>query len=145
MFKKTSEEFKKFVTRGNVFDLAIGVVIGTAFGAITSSLVDDIIMPPIGYLTGGIDFSTMGFVLGSDAYPSVAAAIEAGAPVIKYGAFVNTLINFFIIAVAMFVVVRVVNRIREKREAEEQSSSSPASPPRDIMLLTEIRDLLKDG
>lgn len=145
MFKKTSEEFKKFVTRGNVFDLAIGVVIGTAFGAITSSLVDDIIMPPIGYLTGGIDFSTMGFVLGSDTYPSVAAAIEAGAPVIKYGAFVNTLINFFIIAVAMFVVVRVVNRIREKREAEEQSSSSPASPPRDIMLLTEIRDLLKDG
>lgn len=144
MFRKTTDEFKKFVTRGNVFDLAIGVVIGTAFGAITSSLVADVIMPPIGYLTGGIDFSTMGFVLSSETYASTAAAIEAGAPVIKYGAFINTLINFFIIAVAMFVVVRVVVRIREKREAEEKSDSSPAEPPRDIVLLTEIRDLLQE-
>lgn len=145
MFEKTREEFKKFVTRGSVFDLAIGVVIGTAFGAITSSLVDDVIMPPIGYLTGGVDFSSMGYILSDDSYPSIAAAAEAGAPIIRYGVFANTIINFFIIAFAMFVVVRLVNRLRDRREAEEENPTSPATPPRDIALLTEIRDLLKSN
>ncbi len=144
MFEKTREEFKKFVTRGNVFDLAIGVVIGTAFGAITTSLVSDLIMPPIGYLTGGVDFSNLGVVLSDKAYPTVAAAVEAGEPVIRYGAFIDTIINFFIIAAAMFALVRAVNRIKEGREKEEADPASPAAPPRDIQLLTEIRDLLKE-
>jgi large conductance mechanosensitive channel len=145
MFETTRENFKKFITRGNVFDLAIGVVIGTAFGAITTSLVSDIIMPPVGYLTGGVDFSNLGVVLSDQKFETVAAAVEAGAPVLRYGAFIDTLINFFIIALAMFALVRVVTRIQEKREEEEANPQSAAEPPRDIVLLTEIRDLLKDN
>jgi large conductance mechanosensitive channel len=145
MFEKTREDFKKFIARGNVFDLAIGVVIGTAFGAITNSLVSDIIMPPVGYLTGGVDFSKLGIVLGDVEYESVAAAVEAGAPVIRYGAFIDTILNFLIIAAAMFLLVRLVERIKERREKEEADPASPVAPPRDIVLLTEIRDLLREG
>ena len=145
MFQKTREDFKKFVTRGNVFDLAIGVVIGTAFGAITNSLVSDIIMPPIGYLTGGVDFSSKGVVLSEVQYATVAAAVEAGEPVIRYGAFFDTILNFFIIAAAMFALVRAVTKLKERREKEESDPASPAEPPREIVLLTEIRDLMKES
>jgi len=124
-------EFKAFVMRGNVVDLAVGVVIGAAFGKIVTSLVDQIIMPPIGLLIGGIDFSSYKWLLkapGPDGKGEVA---------IQYGAFLNTLIQFLIIALAIFLVVKLINRIVRKHEA------APAAPPADVVLLTEIRDILK--
>ncbi|MBQ4855367.1 large-conductance mechanosensitive channel protein MscL [Rhodanobacter sp. B2A1Ga4] len=129
-------EFKAFAMRGNVIDLAVGVVIGGAFGKIVTSLVDQIIMPPIGWLTGGIDFSTMKWVLkpGDDSDPKHKIAEVA----IQYGAFINTLIQFLIIAFAIFMVVKAINQLSRKQEA------APAAPPADVVLLTEIRDLLKN-
>jgi large conductance mechanosensitive channel len=124
-------EFKAFVMRGNVVDLAVGVVIGAAFGKIVTSLVDQIIMPPIGLLIGGIDFSSYKWLLkapGPDGKGEVA---------IHYGAFLNTVIQFLIIALAIFLVVKLINRIVRKHE------SAPAAPPADVVLLTEIRDILK--
>jgi large conductance mechanosensitive channel len=100
------KEFKEFALKGNAVDLAIGVVIGAAFGAIVNSLVNDIIMPPIGKLIGGADFSDLFVVLGPGSYPSLAAAKEAGAATLNYGAFVNTVVRFLIIAAALFFVVR---------------------------------------
>lgn len=143
MFK----EFKEFITRGNVVDLAVAVVIGAAFGAITTSLVQDVITPPLGLLMQGIDFSQLGIVLGSEEYESIPAAIEAGAPVIKYGSFINTMINFLVVAAAMFLVVKAVNKLQNltKKAAEEEAAAEePAAPSEDIVLLTEIRDLLKE-
>jgi large conductance mechanosensitive channel len=129
-------EFKAFAMRGNVVDLAVGVVIGGAFGKIVTSLVDQIIMPPIGWLTGGIDFSAMKWVLkpGDDSDPKHKIAEVA----IQYGAFINTLIQFIIIAFAIFMVVKAINRLSRKQE------EAPAAPPADVALLTEIRDLLKN-
>jgi large conductance mechanosensitive channel len=124
-------EFKSFVMRGNVIDLAVGVVIGAAFGKIVTSLVDQIIMPPIGVLIGGVDFSAYKWVL----HP--AGADGKGEVAVLYGAFFNTLIQFAIIALAIFLVVKLVNRLVKKEEA------APAPPPADVVLLTEIRDLLK--
>ncbi|RYD15716.1 MAG: large-conductance mechanosensitive channel protein MscL [Lysobacteraceae bacterium] len=124
-------EFKAFVMRGNVIDLAVGVVIGAAFGKIVTSLVDQIIMPPIGLLIGGVDFSSYKWVL------QVAGPDGKGEVAIQFGAFFNTLIQFAIIALAIFLVVKVVNRIVRKAEA------APAPPPEDVVLLAEIRDLLK--
>ncbi|AGG90391.1 large-conductance mechanosensitive channel protein MscL [Rhodanobacter denitrificans] len=129
-------EFKAFAMRGNVIDLAVGVVIGGAFGKIVTSLVDQIIMPPIGWLTGGIDFSAMKWVLkpGDDSDPKHKIAEVA----IQYGAFINTLIQFIIIAFAIFMVVKAINKLSRKQE------EAPAAPPADVALLTEIRDLLKN-
>jgi large conductance mechanosensitive channel len=129
------KEFKEFAMRGNVIDLAVGVVIGAAFGKIVTSLVDQIIMPPIGLATGGIDFSAMKWVLkpGDDSDPKHKIAEVA----IQYGAFINVLIQFIIIAFAIFLVVKLINRLTHKQEA------APAAPPADVALLTEIRDLLK--
>ncbi len=124
-------EFKAFVMRGNVIDLAVGVVIGAAFGKIVTSLVDQIIMPPIGLLIGGVDFSSYKWVL------QAAGPDGKGEVAIQFGAFLNTLIQFAIIALAIFLVVKVVNRIVRKAEA------APAPPPEDVVLLAEIRDLLK--
>ena len=126
-------EFKAFVMRGNVLDLAVGVVIGAAFGKIVTSLVDQIIMPPIGLLIGGIDFSAYKWVL------KAAGADGKGEVAIQFGAFLNTLIQFVIIAFAIFIVIKIVNRVVQKQEAE------PAPPAEDVVLLTEIRDLLKKG
>lgn len=113
------KDFKAFVMRGNVMDLAVGVVIGAAFGAIVKSLVDDILMPPIGLLTRGLDFSNQFILLkaGSKAappYPTVAAAHDAGAVTLNYGAFINSLISFLIVAAAIFIVIRLVNRLYQK-------------------------------
>ena len=124
-------EFKTFAARGNVVDLAVGVVIGAAFGKIVTSLVDQIIMPPIGLLIGGVDFSAYKWVL------KAAGADGKGEVAIQFGAFLNTLIQFAIVAFAIFLVVKVMNRFMKKEEA------APAPPPADVVLLTEIRDLLK--
>ncbi len=107
-------EFRDFAARGNVFDLAVGIVIGAAFGKITASFVKDIIMPPIGYLIGGIDFSEIYVNLTGTHYPNLAEATKAGAPTINVGVFVNTVIDFLIIAFAVFLLVRAVNRMKTK-------------------------------
>ena len=139
------KEFREFINRGNVLDLAVAVVIGGAFGQITASLVNQVIMPPLGLLIGGVDFANLGIILKDAAmYPSVAAAVEAGAPVIQFGAFINTVINFVIIAFAIFMVIRAYNQA-QKRFAKEKAKAeeAPAAPPADVQLLTEIRDLLR--
>jgi len=105
------KEFREFAMRGNVIDMAVGIVIGGAFGAIVSSLVKDMLMPPIGLLVGGIDFSNL-FVSLTGSYPSLAAAEAAGAPVLRYGVFLNTALNFVIVAAALFMMVKGVNRLR---------------------------------
>jgi large conductance mechanosensitive channel len=129
------KEFKEFAMRGNVIDLAVGVVIGGAFGKIVTSLVDQIIMPPIGLLTGGVDFSQMKWVLKPADNTDPAHKIAEVA--IGYGNFINTLIQFLIIAFAIFLVVKAINKLTRREEA------APAPPPADVVLLTEIRDLLK--
>jgi large conductance mechanosensitive channel len=106
------KEFREFISRGNVIDLAVGIIIGAAFTAIVNSLVNDIIMPPIGYVMGGIDFSSYFLNLSGGEYPSLAAAKEAGAATINYGAFINAVINFLIVAFVIFMIVRQVNRFR---------------------------------
>jgi large conductance mechanosensitive channel len=111
------KEFREFAIKGNAVDLAIGVMIGAAFGAVVSSLVNDVIMPPIGKLLGGVDFSNFFVVLGSGQYPSVKAAKEAGAATLNYGIFINTLINFAIIAFVLFLIVRTMNRMKRAEPA----------------------------
>ena len=138
------KEFQEFINRGNVLDLAVAVIIGGAFGQITSSLVDQVIMPVLGLIIGGVDFSNIGFILrDADLYASVNEAVAAGAPVIQIGAFINTIINFLLIALVLFFIVRSFNNLRtrleRKKEAEE---AAPAAPSEDIVLLREIRDLL---
>jgi large conductance mechanosensitive channel len=104
------KEFKEFAMRGNVLDMAVGIIIGAAFGKIVSSLVDDIVMPPIGRALGHMDFSNLFINLGSTAYPTIAAAKAAGQPTLNYGLFLNTVINFLIVAFAIFLLLRIVNR-----------------------------------
>jgi large conductance mechanosensitive channel len=108
------KEFKEFVMRGNVLDMAIGIIIGAAFGRIVSSLVNDVIMPPIGLLLGKVDFSSLFVNLSGTVYPSLAEAKKAGAPVIAYGAFLNTVLDFIIVAFVIFLVIRQVNRLKRK-------------------------------
>ncbi len=119
-------EFKKFIMRGNVIDMAVGIIIGAAFGKIVSSLVKDVIMPPIGMLLGGVDFANLFIDLSGKGYKTLAEATEAGAPVIKYGVFINTVIEFLIIAFAIFLVVKGVNRLQELKKKEEEEA--PAAP-----------------
>jgi large conductance mechanosensitive channel len=126
-----ASEFKAFAMRGNVVDMATGIVIGAAFGKIVSSLVEGIVMPPIGLLIGGIDFSAIKTVI------KAAGADGKGEVAIQWGAFLNTVISFVIIAFAIFMVIKLMNRVVKKEEA------APAAPPADVVLLTEIRDLLK--
>jgi large conductance mechanosensitive channel len=133
------QEFKAFAMRGNVVDMAVGIVIGGAFGKIVSSFVSDVIMPPIGLLMGGVDFSNLFINLSDVAYTSVAAAEEAGAPIIKYGAFINTVLDFVIIAFAIFMVIKAMNAAKKK---EEEKPAEPPKPSAEETLLTEIRDLL---
>ena len=133
-------EFKKFAMRGNVIDLAVGVVIGAAFGAIVASLVKDIIMPPIGYAMGGIDFSNFFVTLKGPAAATLADAQKAGAVTINYGLFINTIINFLVVALALFVLIRGINRLQTQPPAEPEAAPPP---PEDVVLLREIRDLLK--
>lgn len=131
---KFIDEFKKFISRGNVVDMAVGVVVGTAFTAIVNSLVKDIIMPFVGWMIGGINFSDYKIVLA----PAVGETPEVA---ILYGTFINQIINFLILAFVVFVMVKVLNKLHKKKEEEPVA---PAAPPADILLLTEIRDLLKE-
>lgn len=133
------QEFRKFIARGNVVELAVGIIMGTAFTAIVNSLVRDILMPPIGVIVGGLDFSDYYLNLGGQRFASLAAAQAAGAPTINYGVFVNSVINFLIVSLAVFLLVRQVNRLRR-----ETPPTVPAAPPRQEVLLEEIRDLLRE-
>jgi len=135
------EEFKKFALRGNVVDMAVGIIIGAAFGKIVSSAVNDVIMPPIGMLLGGVDFSNLFVNLGEGTYASLAAAEEAGAPIIKYGMFINTVLDFVIVAFAIFMAIRLMNKL--KKDEEEAPPPAPPEPSNEEKLLTEIRDALK--
>lgn len=110
------QEFKKFVARGNVLDLAVGIVLGAAFGTVVSSFVEDVLMPPVGMLSGGIDFSDLYLNLSGTEYPSLTAAAEAGAPTINYGMFLNNVLSFLIIAFAVFLVVKGYNRMMIRQE-----------------------------
>ena len=134
------KEFKEFAMRGNVVDMAVGIIIGAAVGKIVSSLVADVLMPPIGLLMGNMDFSQLYINLSGTDYPSLAAAQAAGAATINYGLFINAVLDFLIVAFAIFMVIRGMNKL--KRKAEE----APAEPPKastEVQLLTEIRDSLR--
>ena len=131
--------FKKFISKGNVIELAVGLIMATYFGAIVKSLVNDIIMPPVGKLIGGVDFASFKYVI----QPAV-EAVGTTEIAIRYGMFVNTIITFLIVAFSIFLVVRFYNKIKDKFEAEEQEApATPPAPPKEEVLLTEIRDLLK--
>ena len=138
------KEFKDFIAKGNVMDMAVGIIIGAAFTAIVSSLVADLINPVIGLIIGGIDFSNMFIVLkGEGDYPSLAAARDAGAAVFAYGAFINAVINFLIIAFVVFMLVRYVNKIKDAAISKGEVVPEAPSGPTQEELLTDIRDLLK--
>ena len=138
------EEFKKFAMRGNVVDLAVGVIIGAAFGKIVDSLVKDVIMPPIGLLLGRVDFANLFIVLKHGAQPgpyaTVDAAQKAGAVTLNYGIFINALISFIIVAWAVFLLVKGMNRLQKK---QEEAPVTPPEAPEEVKLLREIRDELK--
>jgi len=138
-------EFKKFVMRGNVLDMAVGIIIGAAFGAIVKSLVDDILMPVVGLLIGNVDFSNLFVVLkqGAEAagpYATLEAAKAAGAVTLNYGLWLNTVITFLIVAFAIFMLIKQVNRFEKKKE---EAPAAPPEPSAEEKLLAEIRDLLK--
>ena len=141
------QEFKDFIMRGNVIDLAVGMVVGTAFSGIVKSLVDDVIMPPIGLLIGGVDFSNLfitlkdGVPAPESGYASLAAAKAAGAVTLNLGLFINSIISFLIIASAIFMVVKALNTLKNKVEAP--ADAAPAEPSEEVLLLREIRDSLK--
>jgi large conductance mechanosensitive channel len=136
-------EFKQFAMRGNVVDMAVGIIIGAAFGAIVTSLVGDVLMPVIGLLAGGADFSNL-FLLLRDGttpgpYASLAAAKEAGAVAVGYGVFLNALVNFLIVAFALFLLIKTVNTTRRQ---QAEAPAAPPQPSKEEVLLTQIRDLL---
>lgn len=134
------KEFKEFISRGNVVDLAVGIIIGAAFTAIVNSLVADILMPLIGVMTGGMDFSRLFFSLSVEQYATPEAAKAAGVAVIAYGKFINAVVQFLIISFAIFILVKQVNRFRKQEAA---APAAPPAPTTEEKLLTEIRDLLK--
>ncbi|MDX1645718.1 MAG: large conductance mechanosensitive channel protein MscL [Longimicrobiales bacterium] len=140
------DEFKKFAMKGNMLDMAVGIIIGAAFSTIVQSLVNDVLMPPLGLLLGGVDFSELFLVLqqGDPAAPylTLAAAQEAGAVTVNYGIFINAVVSFLIVAFAVFLLVRGFNRLREKQEEKPAEAPKPA---KEVVLLEEIRDLLKAG
>ena len=133
------KEFKEFAVKGNVMDMAVGVIIGGAFGKIVTSLVSDVLMPIIGKLTGGISFTDLFVNLGDGNYQTLAAAQEAGAAVLAYGQFIQNIIDFIIIAFCIFLMIKGMNKLKKK---EEPAPEAPAGPTQEE-LLTEIRDLLK--
>ena len=134
------KEFREFAMKGNVVDLAIGVIIGAAFGKIVDSLVKDIVMPVVGVLVGGVDFRHLYINLGSQSYETMEAAEKAGAPLVKYGQFINTTIDFLIIALAIFVAVKAINKLKRTTPPPPEA---PAPEPEEVKLLREIRDSLK--
>jgi large conductance mechanosensitive channel len=138
------KEFREFAMRGNVVDMAVGIIIGAAFGKIVDSLVKDLIMPPIGLLLGKVDFTNLFVVLkegtAAGPYLTVEAAQKAGAVTFNYGVFINTCLSFVIVAFAVFLLIRAINRLKR---AEEEKPAAPAAPPEEIILLREIRDAMK--
>lgn len=135
---KFLQEFKAFAVKGNAIDMAVGVIIGAAFGKIVSSIVDDLIMPPIGWLIGGIDFKDLKYEL------PVNPLDEGGAPVaIAYGNFLQTCLDFIIIAFCVFMLVRLLMKLSHKKEAEPETPAAPPEPSEEVKLLREIRDALK--
>jgi large conductance mechanosensitive channel len=134
------QEFKAFAMRGNVLDMAIGIIIGGAFGKIVSSLVSDVIMPPIGKLTGGVDFKSLFLVLGPEKFASLDEASKAGAATINYGVFITSVIDFIIVAFVIFLLVKGMNTLKKKEEAKPAPIPMPSA---EVQLLTEIRDSLK--
>jgi large conductance mechanosensitive channel len=138
MFK----EFKEFALRGNVVDMAVGIIIGAAFTTIVRSMVDDIIMPPIGVVTGGVDFSNMFVALNGEHYDSLTQARQAGAPTVNFGVFINNVISFMIVAFVLFMAIKGMNQLRRKQE-EEPATEPP--PSQEVQLLQQIRDALVAG
>jgi len=134
------KEFKEFALKGNVMDMAVGIIIGAAFGKIIASLVADVLMPVIGLFTGGLDVSQKYVLLGEGSFESLAAAEEAGAAVLTYGAFVMSVFDFVIIAFVIFMMIKWMNSLRKKEEEAEKAA--PPAPPKEEVLLEEIRDLL---
>jgi len=134
------KEFKDFVVRGNVLDMAVGIIIGAAFGKIVSSFVADVMMPPLGMLMGKVDFSNLFVNLSGGAYPSLAEAKKAGAATINYGLFINQIIDFTLVAAAVFCILKAVSSMKKKEAAKPPP---PAPPTKEEQLLGEIRDLLK--
>lgn len=135
-------EFKEFALKGNVVDLAVGVIIGGAFQKIVDSMVKDVVMPILGKLVGGVDFKHLYLNLGDKTYETLEAAEKAGAPLVKYGAFINTTIDFVIIAMAIFVAIKAMNKLKRV----EEPAPAPAAPPpepEDLKVLKEIRDAIK--
>lgn len=122
------QEFKKFIARGNVLDLAVGIVVGAAFTSVVNSFVNDILMPPIGLITGGVDFSNLYINLSGEDYNSLAEAIEAGAPTLNYGTFLNSIISFLIVGFAVFLLVQAYNRMREQPETAEAPPTEKNCP-----------------
>ena len=133
-------EFKEFALKGNVVDLAVGIIIGGAFQKIVDSLVKDIVMPVVGKVVGGVDFKHLYLNLGDKTYESLEAAEKAGAPLVKYGVFINTAIDFLIIALAIFVAIKAMNRLKR---TEPPPPPPPEAEPEDLKVLKEIRDALK--
>lgn len=135
LFMSVIKEFKEFAIRGNVVDMAVGIIIGAAFGKIVSSIVEDVIMPPLGLLMGGVDFSDKIVTLK-------AATATSGAVVLRYGLFINTIINFIIVAFAIFLLIKGINTLKKK---EATKPTLPPIPTKEEILLTDIRDILKAG
>ena len=130
-------EFKEFAMRGNVVDMAVGIIIGGAFGKIVSSFVNDVLMPPIGMLLGGVDFAELAVTLQE-------ATGDAAAVTLNYGAFIQTVVDFIIIAFAIFMAIKAMNNLKRKEEAAPEPEPEPEKPSEEVMLLTEIRDSLKN-
>jgi large conductance mechanosensitive channel len=138
------KEFQKFIMRGNVLDLAVGIIIGAAFGNIVNSLVKDIIMPPIGLLLGGVDFSNLFINLSGGTYASLKAAQDAGAATINYGVFLNTVINFLVIAFAVFLIVKAFNTASERvQKKQEEAPAAPPPPDPMVEVVNKLNDTLE--
>lgn len=136
------KEFRDFIARGNVMDLAVGIIIGAAFTAIVNSLVSDLINPLIGLFTGGVDFSNLFIAMSTESFASVAAAEAAGVAVFRYGSFITAVINFLIIAWVVFLIVKAMNRLQKSFDAKKAVEEAPVASKEEL-LLTEIRDILK--
>ncbi len=134
------KEFREFAVKGNVVDMAVGIIIGASFGAIVKSLVDGIIMPPIGMLVGNSGFEELFYDLSGKGFSTLAEASASGAPVLKYGLFIQSVVDFLIVAVAIFIMVKAINSAKRK---EQVAPTRPAPTPEDILLLREIRDSLR--